>query len=110
MLHEWLYALAEELCHDRDYLYRYFVVHFAGFLNQIYREASRVPEGSYRLPGVKSNRRAELRWSLARRLDYVGPNLLAVQWRLEEAGEARILEEGRERFDLSTGRRLPESA
>jgi hypothetical protein len=110
MLHDWLYVLAEELCHDRDYLYRYFVEHFAELLSQIYRDASRIAEGGYRLPGVKSERQAELRWSLAHRLDFAGPNLLTVHWRLEDAAEARILEEGWERFDLSTGRRLPKSA
>jgi hypothetical protein len=107
MLHDWLYTLAEELCHDQDYLYRYFVEHFCGLLNKIYREASRVPEGSYPMPGVKSNRQAELRWSLERRVDFLGPNPLTVSWRLAESPGGTTLGSGSERFDLSTGRRLP---
>ena len=108
MLHDWLYALAEELCYDQDYLYRYFVEHFGGFLGRIYREASRVPEGSYRMPGIKSNRQAELRWLLARQLDFIGPNLLTVRWKLDDSASGLVLGSGQERFDLSTGHRLPE--
>ncbi len=107
MLHDWLYRLAEELCLDQDYLYRYFVEHFCGLLQRIYREASRVPEGSYQMPGVKSDRQAELRWRLARRLDFVGPNPLMITWRIADAAGGPIQGSGEERFDLSTGLRLP---
>jgi hypothetical protein len=74
---------------------------------QIPAPGSRVSEGSYRMDGIKSDLRAELRWHLARRLNYAGPNTLTVEWRLVESADGRIRENGRERFDLSTGRMVP---
>jgi hypothetical protein len=106
-IHEWLFALIEETCHDRDYLYRAYVEHFCGLLAGIYRPGSTVERGTYHLPGIKSDRQASLYWSLEHRPDNQGPNVLAVTCRLFDAGAASGTTEQRTaRFDLSTGRAL----
>jgi hypothetical protein len=106
-IHEWLFALIEETCHDRDYLYRAFVEHFCGVLNGIYRAGATVQRGTYHLPGIKSDRQASIYWTLEHRLDYQGPNVLAVTSRIYDAASpSGTTEQRAARFDLATGRAL----
>jgi len=106
-IHEWLFALIEETCHDRDYLYRAYVEHFSGLMNGIYRAGATAERGTYHLPGIKSDRQASLFWTLEHRLDYQGPNVLAVTCRIFDAGSpSQTTEQRTARFDLSTGRAI----
>jgi hypothetical protein len=107
-IHEWLFALIEETCHDREYLYRAYVEHFCGLLAGIYRAGSTAERGTYHLPGIKSDRQASLFWTLEHRLDFQGPNVLAVTCRIFDAGSpSQTTEQRTARFDLSTGKALP---
>jgi hypothetical protein len=100
-LHEWLFALVEELCHDREYLYRSFVENFGGFMTSVYREGCTTPAGEFRIPGIKSGRYSVVRWALDHRVDYSGPNLLSIEATVSGAGGGT--EKKTARFDLSTG-------
>jgi hypothetical protein len=101
LLHDWLYRLVDEVCFDREYVYFAFVEHFSALLKQIYHLGSTEGRGAYAIPGIKSERRLSLRWSLEHRLNYTGPNLLAFEYAITEGGAE--LERGQARFDLSTG-------
>jgi hypothetical protein len=101
ILHDWLYRLVDEVCFDREYLYRAFVENFSALLKEIYRLGGTEGRGSYEFPGIKSGRRASLNWALAHRLNYSGPNILSFEYVIAE-GEAEV-ERGQARFDLSTG-------
>jgi len=107
-LHEWLFDLVAETCHDRDYLYRAYVEHFCGLLNTVYGTGSTLGRGTYHLPGIKSDRQASIFWTLDHRLDFAGPNVLAIECRIGDSGAGSGGSELRSaRFDLSTGRLLP---
>lgn len=106
-IHEWLFALIEETCHDRDYLYRAYVEHFSGLLAGIYRKGSTAERGTYHLPGIKSERQASLFWSVEHRLDHQEAAVLAVTCRIfDAASPSGTTEQRTARFDLSTGRAL----
>ena len=100
-LHGWLYALMEELCFDREYLYLAFVEHFTGFMKEVLRTGGSSGIGEYPLPGIKSGRRAILKWALEKQLTFMGPNILSITVEADWSGapgEREVL-----RFDLSTG-------
>lgn len=108
-LHEWLFDLIEETCHDREYLYRAYVEHFCGLLNGILRAGATAEQrGTYHLPGIKSDRQASLFWAIDPRPDVQGPGVLAVTCRLfDAASPSGMTAQRTARFDLSTGRVLP---
>jgi hypothetical protein len=106
-IHEWLFALIEETCRDREYLYRAYIEHFSGLLAGIYRTGSTAERGTYHLPGIKSARQASLFWTLERRSDAPAPNVLAVTCRIfDAASPSGTTEQRTARFDLATGKAL----
>jgi hypothetical protein len=82
LLHEVLYGIVEEVCWDADYLYRAFTEHFSGLMGQIYGQGGSHSGGSYTIAGIKSGLEARIEWSLEHRLDFHGPNLLRLDWRI----------------------------
>lgn len=107
-LHEWLFDLIEETCHDREYLYRAYVEHFGALMNSILRCSGAAAErGAYHLPGIKSERQASLFWAIERRSECPGPGVLAVTCRLfDAASPSGVTAQRTARFDLATGRAL----
>lgn len=109
-IHDWLYEIVAEVCHDREYLYRGFVEHFGALMQAIYR--SRGGAGEYRLPGIKSPLQARVEWRLARQVSFMGPNTLSLRCRITEAGgggpQPPAVESPWVSFDLSTGERAPQ--
>jgi hypothetical protein len=103
MLHDWVYALVQDVCFDREYLYRCFVEHFSALMHEIHAEGRVMGGGEYRIPGIKSGLHAVIRWRLAHQVSYAGPNLVALSAELRrDTGEREGIPEKRA-FELSSG-------
>jgi hypothetical protein len=106
-LHDWLYDLVCQVCYDRDYLYLSFVRHFGGLMATVEQAGPTQAAGTYAFAGLKSGLRVDLTWRLARRLDWLRSNWLALDYRIVDAASGEIQATGAGRFDVATGERVP---
>lgn len=108
LLHEWFYDLCSRVCHDREYLFLFFFTHFQAAIEEITHQGRTVSTGTYTLPGRKSEWKVMLRWSLSRRIDWTAPNVLRIDWQLQDRSSSVTLEEGNQHFALATGEPVPD--
>ena len=64
MLHDLVYRIVEEVCWDRDYLYRAFTGSFSELMTAIYGRGGTEARGSLVVSGVKSDVEARITWRL----------------------------------------------
>jgi hypothetical protein len=106
-LHDWLFEVVEEICWDREYLYRSYVETFTALMRSIYEHGPHAARDAIVIPGLKSGIEVALEWRLAHQLDFRGPNTLHVSAMRRDAGAAGAAgASGAARtavFDLSTG-------
>jgi hypothetical protein len=106
-LHDWLYEIVAAVCFDRDYLYLAFYRHFTGLLADVTAAGAITDRGEYVFPGMKSNLQVRVTWQLARRLTWIGPNVLTLVAAIETLGGGSASAGANEvlsaQFDLSTG-------
>jgi hypothetical protein len=103
LLHDLLYRIVEEVCWDKDYLYRSFTGHFSALMTQIYERGATAGRGSYEVNGIKSDVEARISWRLQHRLDYFGPNELLISCEIRRTPSGRPVRTEEMVFDLGTG-------
>ena len=106
-LHDWLYDLVGEVCYDREYLYLFFLKHFQALMAEVIEQGRSVASGTYTMPGRKSDRQASLRWRLSRRVDWTAPNVLVIDWEIQDRYTGATRDHGIRSFALSTGEAVP---
>ena len=102
-IHDWIFEIVDEICYDREYVYPSFVRHFCSLMQKIEQTGRLSGEGTYRVPGIKSNITAVLSWQFEHRLNLVGSNVIAVSCEFEGGDDLpnRIAN-----FEMSTGERI----
>ena len=103
MLHDLVYQIVEEICWDRDYLYRCFTEVFSELMNGIYRQGCSRAGGNLVVNGVKSDVEARISWRLQHQLDYFGPNALKLEFEIRKKPSGLMVRTGDAVFDLATG-------
>ncbi len=106
-LHEWLYRLVYEICHDREYFYFCYARHFSELTKYIFEQGRFSESGAYEIPGMKSSKKAILHWQLAHCTDFTRLNTVTIYYTIEDSDTGKKESGASQTFDLSCGESVP---
>lgn len=105
-IHEWLYDVVREICHDREYIYLSFIQSFKALMDDIYTRGYIEDHGEHIVEGIKSGLRAEITWRLHHRVNYVGLNIVDMICVIRDRFSGEEQQKLEESFELSAGERV----
>jgi len=108
-LHEFIYEVVNEICYDREYTYLLFVKNLYLLMDEIYKRGTVSGNGEYIIPGIKSNMCAIIKWQIAHRVNYTGPNTIKINCTLEKKPDGERMKAWEKNFELSSGESFVEA-